>query len=247
MADDIMPMPMEGGSSFRMPKSIIDAVSDIQQYAVMESEGISDIPESFFTIRRRLAYMNLGFIYGLGDNLLVWIISPFLYGVLFNYISIFGHDSLTLFDKIFVLILSKYITMGLLSLMVFLLFKGKGTLSRGCTSAIISGYAAALLTRMAVFLFAYRSLYIAWPNICRWLYNFGAGFDPFGSYFHFLHPLSSYITCTAAKFLNMRHILLITSNYETVFSCVMLIVLAVMYMATTIIWKRSTNPYYGRF
>jgi len=244
MTESVIPIPMQEGP-YRMPKSIVDAVSDIQQYAVMESEGVSDIPESFLTLRRYLAYVNIGFIYGLGDNILVWIISPFLYGVLFNLIPIFGHSDLTLFDKIFAFILSKYITIGLLSLMIFLLYRAKGTLSRGCTSALVSGYAAALLSRTFVFLFAYRYLYVVWPDICHWIYNLGTGLERFSSH---LHSLSLRITYIATKLADIRHILLITSTYETLFSCIMLLVLAAMYaVIRVVLGRRSSNPYYGRF
>ena len=125
MSDDVVTIPTQEGP-YRIPKSIIDAVSDIQQYAVMESEGISDIPEGYLTLRRSMAYVSIGFSYGLGDNVLLWVISPFVYAVIFNLFPIFGHKHLTLIDKVFAFILSKYITIGLLSLMIFCCLRPKG-------------------------------------------------------------------------------------------------------------------------
>ena len=247
MADDIIPMPVHEGP-YRTPRSIIDAVSDIQQYTVMESDGVSDIPEGFLTIRRYLAYVNIGFIYGLGDNLLVWIISPFLYGVLFNYISIFGHDIPTLFDKAFTFILSKYITFGLLFLMIYLLLRAKGNLSRGCTSALSSGYALALVIRAIVFLFIYRYLYSVWPDVCAYVYNLGEGLKNFGLPFPFIQSVSSYITYMATRMADTQDILLLTSNYETFFSLAMLAALGGAYIGIRLIGGRlSANPYFKRF
>ena len=240
MSDDVITIPMEE-TSYRIPKSIVDAISDIQQYTVMESEGISDIPEGYFTLRRSLAYVNIGFKYGLGDNFIVWFISPFLYGVLFNMFPIFGRKDLTLFDKIFAFTLSKYITVGLLTLMIYLLFKAKGTLSKGCSSSLISGYSIALLLRMVVFLFAYRYLYSVWPVICQSIYNFGFKIS------RYLPVVAEKIQLVSIKMTTVREILLITSTYETIFSLAMLLFIGCIWLSLKFVRRKSLNPYYGRF
>jgi len=238
--EDVIPMPMQEGS-YRIPRSIIDAVSDIQQYTVMESEGISDIPESFLTLRRYLAYTNIGFVYGFGDNIIVWLVSPFLYGVLFNMIPIFGRTHLGIFDKVFAFILGKYITVGLLALMIMLLSKAKGTLSRGCANAIVVGYLAALMIRACVFLFVYRYLYQVWPSICSGIYMLGDKIS------RFLPNLADHVQSAAMWLLSVRSILLTTSNYETLFSLFMVLTLVVIVAVKRVSEKGINNPYYGRF
>jgi len=240
MSDDVVTIPSAEGP-YRVPKSIVDAISDIQQYTVMESEGITDIPEGYLTLRRTLAYVNIGFKYGLGDNVLVWVLSPFLYGVLFNKFSIFGHTTLSLFDKVYTFILSKYITIGLLTLMIYILFKAKGNISKGCSFSLVSGYSLALLIRTIVFLFVYRFAYANWPKICKAIYNTG------DSIVKFLPGPGNYLMILAYKMTDLRDILLITSNYETVFSFIMLIIISLLLAFMKFFNKRSSNPYFGRF
>lgn len=70
------------GSTKRRFGNIIDAISQIQQFAVIEQDG-TEIPEDFLTVRGRLNFFNIGFghgfIEGLMFALLMAVIMPFLY------------------------------------------------------------------------------------------------------------------------------------------------------------------------
>jgi len=243
MSEDVVTVPAEGEGQgiYRVPKSLIEAISDIQDYAVMESEGATDIPANFLTLRRTLGYTSLGFLYGLGDNAIVWIISPMLYAILFSSFPIFGHRLPGLFDKIFAFILAKYTTIGLLSFMAFAATKAKGTISKGCAFSLVAGYGASLVIRAIVFLFLYRWLYTVWPHVCR------------GVYLLSLHlknsPGLSLHLYRASVFLSQkRWLLLTTSNYETIFSLLELGLLVFVWLYfTKIKTRRVQNPFYGRF
>jgi len=256
MAEDVIPVNAQDGP-YRIPKSLIDAISDIQQYSVMESKGASDIPSDYFTLRRKLAYMNIGFIYGLGDNVLLWLVSPFLYAVLYNYLPLFGRTHPTFFDKLFTFVLSKYITVSLLSLMIYLLSRVKGTLTKGCITSLVGGYSFALFIRAFVFLFFYRWLYAIWPSMCNGIANFAvkiAGLADGAQRFFRNHPptwmysLAEKLELVADKLLELRPVVLATSNYETLFSLLTIVVLLITWYWFMVLKTRKVkNPYYGRF
>ena len=256
MPEDVITMPAQEGP-YRIPTSLIDAISDIQQYAdTIEAGGRTQIPEGFLTLKRRLAYLNIGFIYGLGDNVVLWVISPFAYAVLFGLLPLFGRYHLTLFDKAFAFILSKYVTVGLLSLMIYLLTRIKGPLTKGCVSSLVSGYGVALFIRAVVFLLVYRWLYGIWPLVCG---KIASGGDHLLDWAGRLErwqgtPLPSLLEHTGNRLLafaewlgTLRPVILVTSNYETLFAVLMIVILLGTWFYFAWRAKSVTNPYYERF
>jgi hypothetical protein len=84
--DTINAVPIGGGSDSGTRsyfKNIIDAISQIQQFAVMERSDY-EIPEDFLTIRGQLNFFNVGFgngfIEGMLFALLLAIIMPLMHG-----------------------------------------------------------------------------------------------------------------------------------------------------------------------
>lgn len=257
MPEDVVLINKQG-SSYPLPPSLIDAISDIQQYAdAIESKGQTQIPEGFLTLKRRLAYLNIGFVYGLGDSIILWVISPFMYAVLFDLLPIFGRYEPNLFDKAFALILSKYVTVGLLSTMIYLLTRIRGSLTRGCVSSLVGGYATALFVRAVVFLLVYRWLYKVWPSITEKLNEIGdqvlATADSLAPEWSktplpgLLEGLGDGLISFADWLEKIRPIILTASNYETIFAVVIILILLVTWVVFGL-WRRAVNnPYYERF
>ena len=257
MTEDVVLMHKQEGP-YRIPPSLIDAISDIQQYAdTIESKGQTQIPEGFLTLKRRLAYLNIGFVYGLGDSIILWVISPFMYAVLFDLLPLFGRYDLSLFDKAFALILSKYVTIGLLSSMIYLLTRIRGALTRGCVSSLVGGYAVAIFVRAIVFLLVYRWLYEFWPSITGKVNEIGnrllATADSLATKWSqtplpgILEGLGNRLVSLSDWLQGVRPIILTTSNYETVFAVVMILILLVTWGVFSLRRKMVNNPYYEKF
>jgi len=251
MPEDVVVVPEnQGGGGYKLPPSLIDAISDIQQYAVMESEGATDMPADYGTPRRLIAYFNIGFNYGIGDGLLLLIFAPFLYAVLMGILPIFGKNSLDLFDKIYVFLLSKYFSVGLFFLMIYVLTKAKGSVSRALAFSLVGGYSSACVLRVFVFAFLYRILYFKWNWVENFLYEKyqvfwqAGGTDLLGRLYSFL-GFFFYKMFLLAR--TIKPVLITTSNYESIFHLVMLFAIGVMWFYFTQVRKAVKNPFYGRF
>src|SRR3990170_4348392 len=87
------------------PKGLIDALSEIQQYYVVERQG-SLIPEDFFTYGGKLAFFEVGFKGAFLSGMLTAVLIPFGMGVFQRYIPVFGTYEPSFFDRLFAIILS---------------------------------------------------------------------------------------------------------------------------------------------
>jgi len=70
---DIVPVGQTRSSTQSIFGNIIDAISQIQQFAVIERSG-QDIPDDFLTIRGKLNFFNMGF----GNGFIEGIVFAFL-------------------------------------------------------------------------------------------------------------------------------------------------------------------------
>lgn len=68
-------IPLGGKTRMDKPRSIISAISEIQQYFVIESQG-QDIPTDFFTIEGSLELTKIGMRSGFNEALLVLFLFP---------------------------------------------------------------------------------------------------------------------------------------------------------------------------
>ena len=67
-------IPMEAGSRYR-PRNLITAISEIQQYFVIESNG-QEIPAEFFTLEGSLDLFRIGIRSGFNEGLIVILLFP---------------------------------------------------------------------------------------------------------------------------------------------------------------------------
>ena len=135
------------------PKGLIDAIAEIEQFYVAESEG-SEIPERFFTIKNKIEFFEVGFKGSFISGLVTILLTPVAIGVIENMIPVFGSPEPTMFDKAFVFCIALSFTIGY-SLFIGILgryYQGKVTRSmiRNFVSGVVVG---AMLKLILSFIF----------------------------------------------------------------------------------------------
>jgi len=164
------------------PKGLLDAVSEIQQYYVVERSG-STIPDDFLTFGGKLAFFEVGFKSGFVSGLIAACLTPFAIGVIEKYIPIFGSTDPSLFDRIFAFVLALSFSAGYA---FFFAHLGKyyiGGISTAAIRNLISGVIAGALLKMLMafigFHFAYFVLLepdrlAGWLLKLQWLAKYDA-------------------------------------------------------------------------
>ena len=140
------------------PKGLLDAISEIQQYYVVERSG-STIPKDFFTITGRMAFFEVGFKGGLISGLVSTLLSPLAIGVFEQYIPIFGDTNPTFFDTFFAFFLTVSYTLG------YAMFYGSlgkyyvGALTRAAIKNLLVGLASGAGLKMVIAFLGFHYLY----------------------------------------------------------------------------------------
>jgi hypothetical protein len=93
------------------PKSLIEAVSDIQMYATQELDGQS-VPDNYLLWRELLGFMEVGIKGGLISTLISGLMLPFSIAVVQQLFPIFGTFEPTLFDQLFAVVLGVSFQLG---------------------------------------------------------------------------------------------------------------------------------------
>ncbi|MEW6542496.1 MAG: hypothetical protein AB1411_02670 [Nitrospirota bacterium] len=93
------------------PKSLIEAISDIQMYANMERDG-QPLPESYLLLRERMSFMEVGLKGGLVSTLISGLTLPISVAVIEQLFPIFGTTHPSAFDQMFALLLSVSFALG---------------------------------------------------------------------------------------------------------------------------------------
>lgn len=97
---EIIPASQGGSTTQAMFRNIIDAISQIQQFAVMESAN-QEIPKDFLTLRGALNFFNIGFGNGFIEGLLFALLTALILPVMAD------HDLNLKVAKVFPLVESK--------------------------------------------------------------------------------------------------------------------------------------------
>jgi hypothetical protein len=108
MAENVI--PVESGNREK-PAGLLETVGEIQRFYVAESGG-SVIPEDYFTIDMRMEYFWLGMRSVIGGGVLIFFFMPLLMGVLTSNIPVFGQSEATLFDKIYIILMTLMFSLG---------------------------------------------------------------------------------------------------------------------------------------
>lgn len=140
------------------PKGLVDALSEIQQYYVVERSG-SSIPEDFFTIGGRLSFFEVGFRGAFLCGIISALLTPFAFGVIEKHIPIFGSYSPSTFDRFFALVLSISFA---IAHAVFISFSGKyyiGSISKSAISSLLWGFILGALLKMVIAFILFHTIY----------------------------------------------------------------------------------------
>ena len=109
------------GSQDEKPKSIIDAIAELEQYSAVL--GDEEIPEQFFTFKQKLEFFSVGFRDALVSGIVSALFTPLTFGVIEKLIPIFGNTSPTFFDKVFAFCLTLGFSLGYAVLIAVVLAK----------------------------------------------------------------------------------------------------------------------------
>ena len=140
------------------PKGLVDALSEIQQYYVVERGG-SSIPDDFFTIGGKLSFFEVGFRSAFLCGIVSALLMPLSFGVVERYIPIFGSNDPSLFDKIFALVLAVSFS---IAHAVFIAFVGKyyiGSISKAAIKNLLAGFISGAIAKMVIVFILFHTIY----------------------------------------------------------------------------------------
>jgi hypothetical protein len=159
------------------PKGLLDAISEIQQYYVVERSG-STIPVDFFTLAGKLAFFEVGFKGGFICGLVSAFLTPVAIGVIEKYLPIFGSYDPTLYDKFFAFLIAVSFTVGYA---FFFASLGKyyiGEISKAAIKNLIAGLVSGAILKFVIAFMAFHFIYFivlepdrlgAWMLKLTWL------------------------------------------------------------------------------
>jgi len=140
------------------PKGMVDALSEIQQYYVVERSG-SPIPEDFFTIGGKLAFFEVGFKAAFLSGMVSALLIPFAFGVIERNIPIFGSYEPSLFDRVFALILAVSFSVAYA---IFISMVGGyyiGNLPKLAIKNLLGGFFTGALLKMIIVFILFHTIY----------------------------------------------------------------------------------------
>lgn len=94
------------GNTFEKPKSLLDALKEIQNTAAMEMETEEGINPMFFSLKDRIDLMVVGMKVSFLNGLIMALLTPFAVGVFERTIPIFGDLEPSLFEQVYALMLA---------------------------------------------------------------------------------------------------------------------------------------------
>lgn len=149
-------------SYLEKPKSLLDAIKDIQNIAAMEMATTEEVDPMFFSLKDRMDFMIIGIKNSFYSGFVVAILTPFAVGVLEKMIPLFGEEIPSLFNQIYALLLALGYSLGYALFLATLKGCYVGNLSkimiRNLLGGIIFGAVAKTILAVVIFHFIYLSL-----------------------------------------------------------------------------------------
>jgi hypothetical protein len=150
------------------PAGLIDAISEIQQYYIIEKTG-QDIPPEFLTIRGVMTFFTVGFKNGFIEGIILGIFLPIAWGVWEDKIPVFGSLEHDLFTKLFIFMLSFGISLSLMLLFGIILSRYYiGNLTRRAIDSLVWGRAISLTVKGLAIFAVYYVLVLFWTPENVW-------------------------------------------------------------------------------
>ncbi|AII15588.1 hypothetical protein CIG1485E_a0063 (plasmid) [Campylobacter iguaniorum] len=169
------------GSAYKAPKNIINALSEIQRYYVLESRS-DDLPKEYFTLEQIFDFFKIGFKSGILEGLLFITLLPFLQTIYPGFKFYFLGDALNnqeemlftvssyapiVISTIFMVYLSKYYEGGLTKRAIFALINGRSS------TFIIKGVGIYyLLHYIQELSLKDPNVVYSWIDFSQWIFSF---------------------------------------------------------------------------
>ena len=182
----------DGGRIYK-PLNLISAISEIQQFYVIESKG-QDIPAEFLTLERTIDFFKIGLKSGFNEGLALVLLFPvfhlYLLPFVFLHLDWFSH---LLFSAI------PYLPLIINTLMCSYISRYYvGNITRKAINALLSGRALSLLLKAFLVYVLYLILFrLSTPeNLARLARHFGA---KAGAVYHGLIAIKPHLVPLATK------------------------------------------------
>lgn len=160
------------------PKGLLDAISEIQQYFVVERSG-SKIPSDFLTLKGKLGFFEVGFKGAFVSGLVSAALTPVAVGVFERFLPIFGSRTPSLYDRVFAVMLAVSFSIGYAVFISTVSRYYIGEISRSAIKNLMTGLiTGAVFKLLLVFIFFHFVYYIVLDpdRLSKYLLMFGKYF-----------------------------------------------------------------------
>ena len=139
------------------PRNLIDAISEIQQYHIIERTG-QDIPSDFLTIRGMLTFFMVGFRSGFWEGVFLGLLLPLAWAVWEEVIPAFGGTA-DFFGKSLVFLFDFGISLMMTVILggMFARYYG-GNLTRKAVNSLVWGRTLSLIAKGVLIFFVFNLL-----------------------------------------------------------------------------------------
>jgi len=187
------------GSSYKKPRSIVDALSEIQRYNIIESKS-DELPSDYFTIQQVFDFFKIGVKSGFLEMLIFIILLPFLQTIYPSFKLFFLGDEITNKEQFFFTISSFLPFIASTLFMVYLSKYYEGTLSKRGIFSLISGRSLIFLVKGVGFYYLLHyilNISLKSPNIIYTCIDFFTAYKAqtnkiYSYYYKFIMPALDY-------------------------------------------------------
>lgn len=168
-------------SAYIQPKSIINALSEIQRYYVIESKSSEELPIEYFTLEQMWDFFKVGFKHGILEGLIFISLLPLLQTIYPSFKYYFLGARISQQEQL-LFTLSSY--MPIIITTLFMLYLSKyyvGVLAKRAIFSLVNGRSATFVLKgVAVYFLLHHiqtlslrdpSVVYSWIDFTSWLFN----------------------------------------------------------------------------
>jgi len=154
------PVIVSNTGDFQKPLNLLQAISEIQHVAALETNMEEPLNNNFLSVKQRIDFMAVGFKNGMLNGLIAALLTPISLGVLKEYIPIFGDHKLTFFDEVYAFLLTIGFSLGFAIFLSSLRKCYVGTISKGMIRNLFGGMFAGILIKVMIVFLLYNWIFI---------------------------------------------------------------------------------------
>lgn len=193
--ETILTTNSKGGEGVQhLPETLVDVLSDLQQYSLVEQDKRAQINPHFFTARRSRVFLHVGFRTGMTEMLGLPILAPLAFALWYKIIFFTGHPPTVFFERSFGFLLALWLPILINVLMWKQIKIGNGNMWNLSIRRFLAGRSISLILCGVAFFFLFRNLYYNWPyervaNLVGYTAGTVNSFAKGASYFwYYVHP-----------------------------------------------------------